>query len=193
MARPSGKKEAERPAALSRERILDAAGKLVEREGPDRLSMRRLAQALDVWPMALYRYFEDKDALLDAIVDRAAGDVARRAGEGTWREQMRELLHEARAALGRGGLGERIPRAMLTPGVQRLSEEGLAILHAAGCPEDEAARAWHALLSYTVGSTLTGSSSELADARAADAGFDYGLERLLDGLAASLESPAVAS
>jgi TetR/AcrR family transcriptional regulator, tetracycline repressor protein len=192
MGRASAKKEAERPAALSRERILDAARKLVEREGPDRLSMRRLAQALDVWPMALYRYFEDKDALLDAIVDRAAGDVAP-PGEGTWREQMRELLHGARAALGRGGLGERIPRAMLTPGVLRLSEEGLAILRAAGFPEEEAARAWHALLSYTVGSTLTGSSSELADVSAADAGFDYGLERLLDGLAASLESPAVTS
>jgi TetR/AcrR family transcriptional regulator, tetracycline repressor protein len=192
MGRASAKKEAERPAALSRERILDAARKLVEREGPDRLSMRRLAQALDVWPMALYRYFEDKDALLDAIVDRAAGDVAP-PGEGTWREQMRELLRGARAALGPGGLGERIPRAMLTPGVLRLSEEGLAILRAAGFPEEEAARAWHALLSYTVGSTLTGSSSELADVSAADAGFDYGLERLLDGLAASLESPAVTS
>ena len=170
-------------APLSRERILDAAVRLVGREGPERLSMRRLAQALDVWPMALYRYFEDKDALLDAIVDRAADDVARPAEQGTWQDRMRALLEGAREALGRGGLGERLSRATLTPGVARLSQEGLEILRAAGFAKREAERAWSALLSYTVG----------AAALDAQDGFDYGLERMLDGLAARLGSGAVAS
>ena len=174
MGRAADKGEPQKTTSLSRERILDAALRLVEKDGPDRLSMRRLAQTLDVWPMALYRYFEDKDALLDAIVERAADDVTRPGEEGSWRERMRELLHGAREALGRGGLGERLPRALLTPGVARLSEEGLEILRAAGFSEDEAQRAWNALLSYTVG----------ADALGADDSFDYGLDLMLDGLAA---------
>ncbi len=57
---------------LSRERILDAALELVVDDGWNGLSMRRLAQELDVWPMAVYRYFRDKDELLDAVVEQLA-------------------------------------------------------------------------------------------------------------------------
>jgi len=46
---------------LSRERVLEAALALAEREGLEALSMRRIAQELDVWPMSLYRYFHDKE------------------------------------------------------------------------------------------------------------------------------------
>ena len=49
-----------RGARLSRERIVEAALGIVEREGLGALSMRRLAQELDVWPMSVYRYFRDK-------------------------------------------------------------------------------------------------------------------------------------
>jgi TetR/AcrR family tetracycline transcriptional repressor len=57
---------------LSRERIVDAAFRLLEQDGWDALSMRRLAQELDVWPMAVYRYFRDKDELVEAL-SRALG------------------------------------------------------------------------------------------------------------------------
>ena len=176
MGRTTGKGEPQN--SLSRERILEAALSLVEQDGAERLSMRRLAQTLDVWPMALYRYFEDKDALLDAIVERAADDVARPDSRRSWRERLRDLLAGAREALVRGGLGERIPRAVETPGMARLTDEGLAILAAAGFSRAEAERAWTALLSYTVG----------ADVLAADESFDFGLDCLLDGLAARVGS-----
>src|SRR3954453_13226884 len=55
------------PSGLSRERILEVALELASAEGVEALSMRRLAQELDVWPMSVYRYFQDKDALLDAM------------------------------------------------------------------------------------------------------------------------------
>src|SRR4051794_11070052 len=60
---------------LSRDRILEAAVALAARDGLDALSMRRLAQELDVWPMSVYTYFRDKDELVDAI----AAEVARGA------------------------------------------------------------------------------------------------------------------
>lgn len=54
---------------LSRERVLAAAVALVDREGLSALSMRRLGAELDVEAMALYRYADNKDALLDGLVE----------------------------------------------------------------------------------------------------------------------------
>jgi AcrR family transcriptional regulator len=185
MPRPADKSQPDRSPGLSRERILDAALALLAREGLEALSMRRLAQALDVWPMALYRYFEDKDALLDAAVARATDEVAR-PSPGPWREQMGGLMAGVRESLGAEGLrlGERLPRALLTPGAARLAEDGLRILAEAGFDADDAPRAWRALLSYTLGFAAQGSGDETD--------FAYGLERLLDGLEASLPRGALA-
>ena len=54
---------------LSRDRIVSAALALVDQEGLASLSMRRLAAALGVDPMAIYYYLPNKAALLDAIVE----------------------------------------------------------------------------------------------------------------------------
>ena len=206
-----------RPPRLSRERILRAALGLVEREGLETLSMRRLAQELDVWPMSVYRYFRDKDELVDSIAASAAEHVVLPGLGDSWRVQMRKLLNHARDALGAdpSGLSSRLPRAFLTPAVLRLSEGGVAILVAAGFTTEGAARAWRALWSYTLGftaftvartpdevvrrtrtaitalpadefPTLVGMPDEFASALAGEDEFDYGLERLLDGLEATL-------
>ncbi|MDX6638605.1 MAG: hypothetical protein QOJ01_2116 [Solirubrobacterales bacterium] len=91
---------------LSRERILDAALVLVRKDGLDGLSMRRLAQDLDVWPMSLYRYVQDKDELVAALADAAAKEIVSPEKNDPWREQMGDLLGQARAILERhpGGL-----------------------------------------------------------------------------------------
>lgn len=200
---------------LSRERIVEAALGVVAREGLDALSMRRLAQELDVWPMSVYRYFRDKEELLDAVVDGATGDVVPMPAAGTWREQIGELLRQARDALGAeaGGLGTRFTRAMLTPGVMRVSEAGVRILRDAGLEPDEAAQAWRALCGYVFGfaafadgappgaserrarsalaalppdeyPALTEAANGFATALAGSEQLEYGLERMLDGLEA---------
>jgi TetR/AcrR family tetracycline transcriptional repressor len=193
---------------LSRELILVAALELVEDGGFDGLSMRRLAQRLDVWPMSIYRYFRDKDELLDALAESAAVGVTVPSSRASWRNQMTALLHEARRVLG-SDLATRLPRAMLSPGLLKLTEAGLAILSKAGFDNREAASAWRALLSYTFGFAVTSidgdaarraraaiaalpdeeypavhaAAREVAAALAEDEEFDRGLERLLDGLA----------
>jgi AcrR family transcriptional regulator len=201
---------------LSRERILSVALETVEHEGLDALSMRRLAQRLDVWPMGIYRYFRDKDELLDALAESAAVGLEVPSARASWRNQMRALLREARRVLG-SDLASRLPRAILSPGLLRLSEAGLAILEQAGLDKRQAASAWRALLSYTFGfsnTSMTGDAArrtraaiaalpeddfpalhEAADALAAvlaaDEEFDRGLDSLLDGLAgASSGSPS---
>ncbi|MEM9667882.1 MAG: TetR/AcrR family transcriptional regulator [Pseudomonadota bacterium] len=54
--------------ALSSKLILDEALELVKSEGID-FSMRDLASRLGVWPMAIYRYYSNRDALISAIID----------------------------------------------------------------------------------------------------------------------------
>ena len=162
-----------RAPRLSRERILRTALDLVESEGLAALSMRRLAEELDVWPMSVYRYFQDKDALLDAIAASAAGDVKLSHGSATWREQVRDLLHEARGAMGAtpSELADRWSRAFLTPGALRLSEAALAALESAGFSKEEAATAWRALWSYSFGFSMFALAPTPAEAAPAAGGF----------------------
>jgi AcrR family transcriptional regulator len=51
-----------------RERILRAARRIYEKDGLAGLSMRRVSAQVGLTPMALYRHYADKDALLDALV-----------------------------------------------------------------------------------------------------------------------------
>jgi len=81
-----------RRTPLSREAILDAALAVVDAEGLDALSMRRLARALGVEAMSLYNYFGSKDALVAALIDRVVGAVELpRADVGDWKAWVREL------------------------------------------------------------------------------------------------------
>ena len=69
----TGRRYPEEP--LSRERIVNAALALVDEEGLPALSMRRLAAALGVDPMAIYYYLPNKAALEDAIVEAVNVDM----------------------------------------------------------------------------------------------------------------------
>jgi AcrR family transcriptional regulator len=195
------------PSGLSRERILATALAIAEHDGIESLSMRRLAQQLDVWPMSLYGYFEDKDALLDAMAAAAAGAVASTSRRGSWRTRMRALLGDAERSIAASpGVAGRLPRAFLTPEGLRLWEAGLAILGDTGLAPGETASAWRALWSYTYGfatfrvesvrsvraavgalpeedyPALTDAREALAGALGDDAEFDRGLARLFDGI-----------
>ncbi len=62
-------------ATLSRERIATTALELIDSDGLEGLSMRRLGSALGVEAMSLYHYVKNKDDLLDAIVDNLYGEI----------------------------------------------------------------------------------------------------------------------
>jgi TetR/AcrR family tetracycline transcriptional repressor len=201
------------PSGLSRERILEVALELAAAEGVEALSMRRLAQELDVWPMSVYRYFQDKDALLDAMAADLMAQLPELPASGSWRERMHGLLDEVASRLADApGLATRLPRAFLAEGALRLPEAGIAILLDAGFRRAEAASAWRALWSYTFGFATFGVESAravraavaglhedeypalaeageaFADALASRDEFAAGLDRLLDGLEARAAS-----
>lgn len=144
-----------RPAGLSRERILEAALELVDREGLEALSMRRLADELEAGTMTLYGYFRGKDELLDALVDlssrRSRG--LQELGEGPWRQQLRQLAVAVREALAehRWEIELRLRRPLISPGALRVTEAGMRILLGAGLPPAEAARIFRTVFLYTFG------------------------------------------
>jgi AcrR family transcriptional regulator len=57
-------------AATTSDRIAEEALRILEREGEDAVSMRRVAQAVGITPMAIYHHFPNREALLNFVVDR---------------------------------------------------------------------------------------------------------------------------
>ena len=201
---------AEARAQLSRTLITRAASDLVAREGLQALSMRRLAQELDVWPMSVYRHFRDKDDLLDAVAAAGAEEVDVPRARGTWRQQLPALAEEARVILARQPPDLR-RRTIMSGGVLQLTDAALRALRAGGLSAADAATAWAAVLAYVLGSIelaaaagterraraallapaddehpdLEDAAPQLAFALAGgDAAFREGLERVLDGISA---------
>ena len=144
---------------LGREQIARAALEVVDEEGIDALSMRRLADRLGVGTMTLYGYFRSKQELLDAAVGAAVEDFSWSPTEqGTLRERLREhqlavremlALHPALPQL-------RARQPMVQPAAFRLSESAIRMLLDAGFPPDEAARVFRVLFVYVLGSMLFG-------------------------------------
>jgi AcrR family transcriptional regulator len=86
-----------RRLGLTREQILTTALKIIDEEGVEALSMRRLGQALDRNPMAIYRHAADKNALLDGVVEQVLSTLVV-AGEpdGDWESALRRTAHAFR-------------------------------------------------------------------------------------------------
>jgi AcrR family transcriptional regulator len=156
---------------LSRELITSTALDVVARDGLAALSMRRLAQELDVWPMSVYRHFRDKEDLLDAVAAAGADEMAMPRGRGSRQKRVAALATEARAMLERQPTDLR-RRALASAGLVRLSDAAREALADGGLPLEDAAVAWHAVLAYVVGSIELDATTEA---------FEEGLERVLRG------------
>ena len=142
-------------APLSREAIVDAALRVVDREGSSGLSMRRVAEELGTGPASLYWHVPSKDALIDLVIDRVAAEVPIPEPDPEhWQEQLRTWLLEARAVFDRhpGVAALTLGRIPTGPTVVRWAEWTLAILRGAGIPDRIAAFAGD-LLGLYLGAT----------------------------------------
>jgi AcrR family transcriptional regulator len=141
------------PQLLSRDQFADAAVGIIEREGPDAVSIRRLAAELRIGAMTFYGYFRDKDELLDYVVERAARDLSLPAGEGPWRSRLQDLMETIWLGLteDRSIVSIRSRKPLLTPAALRATEAGMQILTEAGFATEEAAGAWRLLFTYVFG------------------------------------------
>lgn len=81
-------------APLSRDAIIRAGLRILDRDGLDALTMRRVAQELDTGAASLYVYVKDRDDLMAAMLDESLGRVGFTA-EGTWQERLQALVDSA--------------------------------------------------------------------------------------------------
>ena len=138
---------------LSRAAISAAALAIVDRDGLDALTMRRLAGELDVAPMTLYGHVRDKDDLLDAVVEAAAERHWERPAGGPWQERIKAVARELhRGLLDHPALVElRLRRPIVTASALRGTEVAMQALVEAGFGLTEAARAFRVVFLYVFG------------------------------------------
>lgn len=79
---------------LSVRRIVDAAIAVADTEGLEAVSMRRVAAALEVGTMSLYRYVPGKEELLDLMLDRVIGDDDPEPFPTDWRAALERFARE---------------------------------------------------------------------------------------------------
>ena len=84
--------------ALTRERVIDAAITVAERDGLAELSMRRLAAELGAGTMSLYNHVSDKEDLFDGMVEHVLSPV-RVADDDDWQAVVATWATDSRQAL----------------------------------------------------------------------------------------------
>ena len=142
---------------LTRERVLRAAIGHADGSGLEALTMRTLAELLEVAPMALYRHIANKDDLIDAMVDAVFAEIGVPAGGGDWRTSMRRRANAVRETLARHPWAVGLMESRRTPGPANLRHHDAMIgrLRAAGFGIAETAHAYSLLDSYIYGFALT--------------------------------------
>ncbi|MDA2814689.1 TetR/AcrR family transcriptional regulator [Nocardiopsis sp. RSe5-2] len=147
-----------RPPRLDRARTLETALALLDRSGLDALTMRSLAEAMDVRAGALYRYFATKQDLLTAMAERMMDGVADAAGApgGDWSERLAALARGMRTALLAHRDGARVFAGTHATGenVLGFADTFVGALREAGFRDDDAVRALYTVANFTVGHTL---------------------------------------
>ncbi|MGK6312514.1 TetR/AcrR family transcriptional regulator C-terminal domain-containing protein [Neorhizobium sp. DT-125] len=139
---------------LDRQRITDAALDLLDRTGLEGLTMRKLADALEVQAPALYWYFPGKQALLDEMAEAlVAGIPGRITVSGDCREVMIDIATELRLALLSRRDGARVFAGTFVarPNVLQVAEIALAAFSHAGFSTRTAARAIASLFYFVLG------------------------------------------
>jgi AcrR family transcriptional regulator len=137
--------------------VLLAARDVVERDGAEALTMRRLAARLGVAPNTLYSHYPDKAALLDAVLDSLLSEIdLPDVTDQDWRTGLIALMEASRSMLLRHAdlLPHLLSRPMRGPNASRLAEATLGLLARGGIDGPPAVDALRALLTFTFGSVV---------------------------------------
>jgi AcrR family transcriptional regulator len=145
-----------RREALSRERILHAALGIVDREGLDAISMRRVGEELSVEAMSLYNHVENKAAVLDGIFETVLAELPPAPRHVAWDATLRERAGALRSVLCAhpNALPLFASRAAVTPASIAYVEAALSVLHDAGFRAEDALSIFQVLVAFVVGHTL---------------------------------------
>ncbi|MGH3285593.1 MAG: TetR/AcrR family transcriptional regulator C-terminal domain-containing protein [Streptosporangiaceae bacterium] len=144
-------------ARLTRERVLRAALEFVDANGLQALSIRKLGAELGVQGMSLYSHVENKDALLDGIVEALSREAQPPPADGTgWRDALRHLAAEIRAIILRHPAAAPLLVSRKVMPTRRLEQVDayVQLLMRAGFTEDRAMDVLRTIVVYAHGSAL---------------------------------------
>lgn len=138
---------------LTRNKVLSTAVDLADRIGVDALTMRKLADALDVKPMSLYHHVANKDAILDGMVDMVFSEIDPPPTDLPWRDAMAHRCRSARQVLRRHPWATPLMESRTSPGEPTLAHHDavLACLIDAGLAMPLVAHAYATLDAFVYG------------------------------------------
>jgi TetR/AcrR family tetracycline transcriptional repressor len=141
---------------LRKANVLDGALALLETEGLDGFTTRKLGTALGVRASALYRHYPDKRALLDAMADRILEEVSVDLPAGSWDQRGTVLANRLRQALLSHRDGARVVAGAYStePNTVQFGNTAVEILRSAGLPPEQAGWATTAVSHYVLGHTI---------------------------------------
>jgi AcrR family transcriptional regulator len=143
-------------ATLSRAEIVDAAIAVADAEGPEAVSMRRIAQVLRAGTMSLYWHVAGKEHLLDLMLDALVGEIEVPAPSGNWRGDLRAYaLSQRRSLLRHRWVTDYIgARAALGPNTLRAAEGSMALLDKLDLAAETTFNIVQAVNTYVLGAVL---------------------------------------
>ena len=147
-------------STLNRERVISAALTLVDREGIDALSMRRLGAELGVDPMAVYHYIPNKAALLDCLVDAIMTELGippERPADVPWDAWVIQMFNEYRKVLRAhpNALQVAATRPVMSYTGMKAGESIMGELMGAGFAMDESIEVMKVMMTMVVGMALS--------------------------------------
>jgi AcrR family transcriptional regulator len=163
--------------------IVNAARELLEHDGIDGLSMRRVAQSLDIRAPSIYKHIPDKDALETAIISQAFEEQAAifQAAIENSADPLMALAHAYRAFAGQHPhlyrlMTERpLNRELLDPGSEQRA--GRPIYQATGEDPDLARAAW----AFAHGMTILELNHRFPPDADLDAAWEHGINAFRPG------------
>jgi AcrR family transcriptional regulator len=137
---------------LTRDAIVEAALHLLDSEGLDAISMRRVAQVLDTGAASLYQHVGNKDELVALVFDHVTGEVPLpdEADPARWQEQLREAMTNIWRGMTahRGIAAAAIASVPTGPNALTFTDRLLAILVAGGLSAQQSSWAMDNLYKY---------------------------------------------
>ena len=160
--RSTGDAAANGSGKITRDAVLAAALQIIDADGADGLSMRRLARALGRDPMILYRHAPHKAALLDGVAETVLTQLTVDSADPDWAAQLRTVARGYRSlALAHPNVVPLLvtrplatPLALRPPGTLRPLEDILTLLTRAGFSGPDALHIYRALFGFLHGHVL---------------------------------------
>lgn len=171
---------------ITRSVILQTALKIIDRDGVEALSMRRLSEAVERDTTVLYRHVTNKSAVLDGVAEIVLNQLSVDTTDRDWANQLRVVAHRFRALALRhpNAVPLLVTRPLATPlgqrppGTLRPLEDVLNLLTSAGFTGDDALHIYRVLFAYLHGHVLDELQERVERPEETDHVLQLGLHRL---------------